>query len=478
MDQDPLVVGDATLTLADVVAVARNGRPAVLGIDAVRRMEAARALALAIAERGDAVYGLTTGVGVRKRDRFDPFAAGNADRRLLLDHRSGQGPAVSGDVVRATVLLLANNLARGHAGVRPDLVVRMLAALAAGDLPSVRTYGATGQGDVVPLAELVLGLFGDEPFAVKEGLSLINSNAFTTALACLALADAERLLATLVTCAALDLEALRGNLAPIDPTAIASRPYPGLRWAATGLRAALAGSLLWQPGEARNLQDPLSFRNAAHVLGSAHDTLQFALGQLACELRSSQENPLLDVEGQRAIATASFEILPLATALDVVRIGVAPPITTQLERLVKLLQAPITGLPDGLAAHSEPGHCGLSEITFTAQAIAVEARLLAQPVSIEPGSASQAEGIEDRLTMAPLAARRLSEMVALAERLAALALMTSCQAIELRGTVLGEPLARVHALVRRHVPFIDGDESLPATLEPLIACLQAAPLVW
>ncbi len=478
MDHEPLVVGDSPITLDDVLAVARGGRLAALGVAARERMNAAREVALTIARRGDAVYGLTTGVGVRKRDRFDPFVAATADRRLVLDHRSGSGPRVADEVVRATILLLANNLARGYSGVRPQIVDRLLSALAMDDLPAIRLYGATGQGDVVPLAELVIPLLGDEPLAAKEGLSLINSNAFTTALACLALADARRLLDTLVLCAALDLEALRGNLSPIDPAVIASRPYPGFRWAASELRAVLDGSRLWRVGEARNLQDPLSFRNAAAILGSAHGMVAFALAQLDHELASSQENPILVVPDDRAVATANFEILPLAAALDTARIGLAPLITTQLERLVKLLQAPVTGLSDGLAARAEPGHCGLSEITFTAQAIAVEARLLAQPVSTEPGSSTQAEGIEDRLTMAPLGARRLSAMVELGDRLAALALMTSCQAVELRGSPLGEPLARVHATVRTFVPFVAGDETLPGSLDPLVRWLALGRATW
>lgn len=45
------------------------------------------------------------------------------------------------------------------------------------------------------------------------------------------------------------------------------------------------------------------------------------------------------------------------------------------------------------------------------QALVAEARLLAQPVSFEVVSTTQAEGIEDRATMAPLAARRVAELV-------------------------------------------------------------------
>jgi histidine ammonia-lyase len=472
---DPVVVGAGPLTLSDVIGVARGGRSARLAQVARERMLRSRDAALAVARRGDAVYGLTRGVGVRKRVVVDPFADPTYERSLVLDHRSGQGPPVDSEVVRATLLCLANNLARGFAGVRPELAERLLSQLET-ELPTIRLYGATGQGDVVPLADLAYQVFADEELEAKEGLSLLNSNAFSTALACLALDEADRSLRMFVLAAALDLEAFGANLSTLDPMVPASRPYPGIAWAVAGLRRALDGSALWSPDQARNLQDPLSFRNAAPILGSARDLLAFALGQLAIELASSQENPIVLVDEQRALAVPNYELLPVAAALDVARIGLAPVLTTQLERLLKLLQAPFTGLTDGLGPADEPRHSGLSEVTWTAQAIATEARLLADPVSVVTASSTQAEGIEDRITLAPLAARRLREQAALGDRLVALALVVACQAIELRGSTLGPFAREAFDAVREYVPFVDAGRRLPDTLEPLIASARDGSL--
>ena len=169
----------------------------------------------------------------------------------------------------------------------------------------------------------------------------------------------------------------------------------------------------------------------------------------------------------------NYELLPIAAALDVARIGIAPLLSTELERLLKLLQTPFTGLTDGLGPPDDPRHAGLSEVTWTAQAIATEARLLAAPVSIVTASSTQAEGIEDRITMAPLGARRLREMAALGDRLAALALVIACQAIELRGELtLGSVAREAFAAVRECVPFIDATRRLPDTLEPLISSIR------
>ena len=52
--------------------VARDGEPVELATTAVERMRETRALVERVVERGDAVYGVTTGVGARKKHRVPP----------------------------------------------------------------------------------------------------------------------------------------------------------------------------------------------------------------------------------------------------------------------------------------------------------------------------------------------------------------------------------------------------------------------
>jgi histidine ammonia-lyase len=117
----------------------------------------------------------------------------------------------------------------------------------------------------------------------------------------------------------------------------------------------------------------------------------------------------------------------------------------------------------------------LSEFGIAVQAIAVEARLLAQPVSFELVSTTQAEGIEDRMTMAPLAARRLEAMVELGARVVSIELMFAAQACDLRGARLGVGTARLRDTVRRFVPFL-GEGDVPPDLEPLVDEIRSGRL--
>jgi histidine ammonia-lyase len=462
------LTGDA-LTLDDLVRVARHREPVELGAGAAARVRAGRSIVERVLEGGEPVYGLTTGVGVRKRTRVDSSELAEFNRRLILEHRVGQGDPAPDDVVRAQLLLVVNGFARGTAGVRLELVERLLARLNEGPSAVVRMLGSVGMADLPANADLAHGALDGFELAAKEGLALLDHNAFSTGLAALALVDATRLLDALDVAAALDLEALSANLTILHP-AVGSRKVDRLR-------ALLHGSYLWEEGAARNLQDPLSFRCVPQVHDAAHDTLDFARERVTTELNSSQENPLVLLDEARVISVANFDAVAVAAVLDFVRIALAPVLTSASERVVKLLQSPVTGLPEGLAAESGLAESGLSEFGVPVQAFAAEARLLAQPVSIETVSTSQHEGIEDRMTLAPLSARRLAQMVELGERVAAVELVVAAQAVDLRDRPkLGAATGAAYARVRQLVPATGRGEAPPQDLEPVRELVRSGEL--
>ena len=463
-----VVLDGRSLTVRQVVAVAREEERVQLAESAVERMRETRALVERALERGDVVYGMTTGVGARKKIGVPAKEAEAFNRALLANHLVGAGPGAPADVVRATMLRLLNALASGTPGARPEIADRLVQALNAGEQPRVRLLGSIGQADLPAMADLAHGLFSGVELQAKEALALLNSNAFSTGTAALAVADLERLLEALDVAGALDLEAFGANLTLLHPAIGEVRPYPGLVESLARLRDLLAGSSLWEPGAARNLQDPLSFRCLPQQHGALRDALAFAGAQLAIELNASQENPLLVPAEDRIVSVANFEILPLAAALDFLRIALAPVLTSAAERLLKLLQGPHTGLPDGLAPRQGLAENSLGEHGVTAQGLTAEARLLAQPVSFELVSSTHAEGIEDRITMAPLAARRLAEMVELGASLVAIELVIASQAVDLRRPErLGAGTGRAHARVREVVPFLGEGDPLAPDLEPV-----------
>ena len=178
----------------------------------------------------------------------------------------------------------------------------------------------------------------------------------------------------------------------------------------------------------------------------------------------------------RLLSVGNFDASGLAAALDYMRISLAQALTLSCERVQKLLSQWHTGLPTGLRERDDLSEDALSIFGHGAAALAAEARLLAQPVSFELPTSSIAESIEDRVTMAPLAARRLDEQASLALRLATVELLCAAQAIDLRdrSAALGVGTRALYTLVRVHVPPLRAGDSPVTDLDALLTAFEAS----
>jgi histidine ammonia-lyase len=466
-----VVLTGRDLTRGELVRVARGREAVRLDEDARARMAATRTVVEAAVARGDPIYGTTTGVGVLKRVGVAADAAAAYASHMLAHHVVGHGAPVPDDVVRATLVRLANHLAEGSPGVRPVVAERLVRALNDDETPRVRPIGSVGSADLGPLSELAVPLFRDVPLEAGEGTALLDNNAFATAWAALALTDAHELVALLDVAGALSLEGFAANPSPLHVAVASARPYPGIRTSLARLRSLLEGSAIHDAGVPPQLQDPLTFRNLPQLQGAARDALAHVEDVLAIELNANQGNPIVVADEGRLVSVANFEILPLAAVLDHVRVVIASVLGSASERVTKLLFPAWSGLPTGLVPEPGTAEAGLTYLSLAAQSLAVEARLLAQPVSFELVSTSHAEGIEDRTTSAPLAARRLADQVALGLRIAAVELTVGAQAVELRGLRQGHGTATARRIVRRHVPFLGLGDHVP-DVEPLVAAIQ------
>lgn len=471
--QQELVLTGNDLTIENLVDASLNGSKVSLHPSSRQKMKENRSFAEKVAARGDDVYGLTTGVGMRKKRKISETSMVDFNTRMIDEHATGQGPPIPSNITRAAAIILLNTLAKGYSNVRLDVADIIAKRLSDGPpLKDVPLYGITGMGDVTPLAHLTKDLLNGFPPAAGEALPLIAQSSFVTAYAAFAIHGTRSLLEQCVVLSALDIEALASNPSPFWSGVAAVRPYPGYEAVIGKISGLLHGSRLHSETP-QSLQPPLSFRCAASVLGAAFDALFFCENQVSIELNAHQQNPLASQSRDCMLPVAHFDMQAVSSALDFMRIALAPCLTSQAERSVKLLQKSITQLTDGLEPRGDKMGHGLSEIVWPLQGITAEAKLLAQPVSFEVGSSYQAEGLEDRMTMAGLAARRLDEMLSLSRRMLSISVIIATQAIHLRGVDrLGDNLRQKYDKVRQLVPVLLPGQPPPSCFEELVASMK------
>ena len=117
----PLELTGRDLTIAQVVAVARQGRAVALATEARERMVASRSVIERVVAAGRTVYGVTTGFGDLADVRIEATQTPELQRNLVRSHAAGVGVPLPTDVVRGMLVLRANALAVrvfeiGHVG--------------------------------------------------------------------------------------------------------------------------------------------------------------------------------------------------------------------------------------------------------------------------------------------------------------------------------------------------------------------------
>lgn len=304
----PLDLDGSSLTLDDVVAVARRRRRVRLGAATRRRIARCRAMVEVLLELGEKVYGLTTGFGKLRDVAIAPGDVRRLQKNLIMSHACGTGRPFPEDVARAAVLLRANTLCRGNSGVRVEVVEKLIAMLNDDLYPYIPEKGSVGaSGDLAPLSHLALVLIGhpdgrylprdrrraDEPYVrvpherdfaafpqgeeleriaaaehwtfrpveleAKEGLAVNNGTQIMTAVGALTVYDAHFTARYAELGAALSLEAQRSVLLAYDPRLHEARPQSHQAEVAERIRTYCEGSRILD-----------LYLNSGHLLRARH----------------------------------------------------------------------------------------------------------------------------------------------------------------------------------------------------------------
>jgi histidine ammonia-lyase len=470
----------SALTVDDVVAVARGRRPVALDAAANERVEAARALVERIAGGdGRPVYGIDTGFGALGRVRIPHDDLLRLQHNLLASHAAGTGEPLPAEVVRAMMLLLANSLAKGHSGVRPELLERVVTRLNDDELPVVPSRGSVGaSGDLAPLAHLALGLVGDDlRLAPKEGLALINGTHLMAGLGALLVHDTERLLEAAELAAALSLDVLLCSLGPMDDRIHALRRRPRQREVAGRVRALVAGSALnASHADCARVQDPYTIRCIPQVLGAAWEAFDYVGGAIALELDAVTDNPLCFPDDEAVISGGNFHGQPLSLPLDMLALLLAEVAAFSERRSFRLVAD--SGYDDALPPFltRDPGtNSGLMILQYVAAALVAENQVLATPAGT--ASLPTSGGHEDWNSLGATAALKARDVLANATKVVAVELIAAAQALDLRRPLTtSDALEELHARIRELSAPVEEDRSLAADIDAVAAAITAGAL--
>jgi histidine ammonia-lyase len=465
----------ADLTPDQLIAFVDAGER--IGIDAGARERAhtSRMTLLDILERRP-VYGRSTGVGANHS-----IALGDSDteagRRLLHSHAGGAGALLPERAARATMVVRANQLLTGAAGVEPALIDAFVAAANSGAYAQLHELGSIGTGDLTALAELALTLAGDRdwigpgdsrlaPFAIDDldALALLSSSAVTIAQAALVYAELTRLVDAAVVVAALTFVAIDGSSEPFAAEVHRARPHPGPTAVAARMRQLIEPAIVVSD----RIQDPFGLR----VLPSVHGVLVEAVRRLeavlAVELNAGAENPLVSISANDVFHHGNFHQAPLAAAVDAVGLALFSSAQLGCARLATMMEPRFTGLAPFLA-DGPAGSSGLMITEYAAASALAEIRAAATPATT--GNAVLSRGVEEHASFAPLAIRQLTAATAAYRVVVAAELVAAVRAIRMSGRRASSQILRTaFESVAAELPFethdrpLDGDLALAADL--------------
>ena len=486
-------IDGTSLTLEQLGQVVFEKTPCALAMPARDRVRAGRAVIEKALETGEAIYGLNTGFGDLANVRIEPERLDLLQRSLILSHAAGMGDPLPDAAVRGMLLLRANTLARGHSGVRPEVIEALLALLNHDALPVVPAQGSVGaSGDLAPLAHLALPLLGRGRLRLegaevtaeeglrrvgltplelraKEGLALINGTQAMAALLALAVLETRRLVRAADLIGALSTDALRGTDTAFDPRIHELRPHPGQQASAANLWSLLQGSAIREShrmGDVR-VQDPYSIRCMPQVHGAVRGLLADVEAKLAIEINAVTDNPLVFSDGEEGkdwaiLSGGNFHGEVMAFAADILAIGLAEVAAISERRIEKLTNASFSGLPPFLVRDAGV-NSGFMIAQVTAAALVSDNKILCHPASVDsiPTSADK----EDHVSMGMGAALKLHTVLTQTRRVLAIELTAAAQGIDLlRPLTSSLRLEALHAEVRARIPVWDQDREMAPDL--------------
>ncbi|MTI48587.1 MAG: histidine ammonia-lyase [Firmicutes bacterium] len=475
-----VILDGNSLTIQDVINVARNNYTVELTDAAVEKVNKSRKLVDRFVDSEKVVYGITTGFGKFSDVVISKEEAEQLQTNLITSHSCGVGEQLDEEIVRAVMLLRANALAKGFSGIRLSTLRKLIEMVNKGVHPIIPEKGSLGSsGDLAPLSHMVLVLLGEGEaiykgerlsgkkameaagidtirLTSKEGLALINGTQVMTAIGALTIYDAINISKMADIAAGLTMEALNGIVTAFDEKVHSVRPHNGQMNTAKNILSILNGSeMTSEQGEIR-VQDAYTLRCIPQIHGASKDAIDYVIEKINIEINSATDNPLIFEEVEEVISGGNFHGQPMALSFDFLSIALAELGNVSERRLERLVNPALSNLPAFLV---EKGglNSGFMIVQYSAASLVSENKVLSHPSSVDsiPSSANQ----EDHVSMGTIGARKAREILGNVRKVLAMEILGACQAIDLRGKKqLGAGTSIAYKIIRENTDKIVDDK--------------------
>lgn len=468
-----------SLTIKNIVDIARSNYSVSISEDAKERVNKAQRYVQKLVDENRVVYGITTGFGKFSDVHISKDDTEALQRNLIISHACGMGDPLSIETVRAIMVMRVNALSKGNSGIRLTTMQTLVDMINKNVIPIIYEKGSLGaSGDLAPLSMMVLVMIGlgeayyngermngldamkkagITPIVLtsKEGLSLINGTQVMTAISALCLYDSVNVLKSADIASSLSMEALQGIIDAFDSKIHEVRGHSGQIKTALNMRKLVEGSgLITKQGELR-VQDAYSLRCISQVHGASRDSIEYVYSVVEREINAATDNPLIFPDEDEVISAGNFHGQPIALVMDFLAIALSELANISERRLERLVNHQLNDLPAFLAPNGGL-HSGFMIVQYAAASMVSENKVLAHPASVD--SITSSANQEDHVSMGTTAARKCRWVLDNVQKVIALETFTASQAIGFRdSSKLGKCTSKVYAKIREQVNFIEED---------------------
>lgn len=313
---ETVVLDGHSLTIEQLVDIARRGARIGVAPDALERAAASFGLMLQAQAEGVTVYRFNRGAGQQREietltgDPMSPEAQKVIQSRFTggAGPRGLEPPIYDEDVLRAMLAVNANIVT--YEAASREFIRGLVDMLNHGIYPVVPERGGRGESDFVPAVATMTGrgdafyqgerMPADEAFR-RAGVKLAQlggndnalntTSALTTGIAALLVHDAHEYLQWADLAYAMVLNGMNSSLTPMAMPVRTTRPFPWASYSSSRIFEMLRGGYLFEYDPDRIIQDPESMRATPWRLGAAWEAWASLRDSTLIHMNSTDHNP-------------------------------------------------------------------------------------------------------------------------------------------------------------------------------------------